>query len=75
MRVDKAEKLVCPFMGNMIDAFCITTNCMAWKITKTKSDIADEQYVEDIGRGRKKMSYRKSDLPENECEGECRRLT
>jgi len=43
MKVSEAEKLICPFMSNAVsdtvDTFmlptnCITSDCMAWKLTK-----------------------------------------
>ena len=53
---------------------CITTKCMAWKITKTKSDYETEQYVKDKGYGRKSMQNRPAKLEPQDCEGYCIRL-
>ena len=65
MRVSEAEQLVCPFMYNNDDGYgrninCITTNCMAWKIT--------EQFGRDM-QGNKLFKYEPQD-----CEGYCQRL-
>ena len=53
---------------------CITTKCMAWKVTKTKSDYEREQYVRDDGLGRKSMQTRQANLEPQGCEGYCQRL-
>jgi hypothetical protein len=82
MKVSKAEKLVCPFMSTQwgtetsgaYETTCITTNCMAWKVTKTKEEFAIEKYVEDLGYGRKEMAWRRAKLDPQDCEGYCIRL-
>jgi hypothetical protein len=31
MTIKKAETLVCPYNGNIVNTLCITDNCMAWQ--------------------------------------------
>lgn len=70
MIVEEAEKLICPFMSNVISTIdnqqgcyevtCITTNCMAWKTTEIHK--------------RNKQGNKVRNLSESECEGYCIRL-
>jgi hypothetical protein len=76
MTIDKAETLVCPFQRSGIknEQYCITTECMAWKMTQTKSDQPNEQYTETTGFGRHRIAWRRSNLPHQDCKGHCLRL-
>lgn len=50
MKVSEAEKLICPFMScqfgtnenGVYETTCITTKCMAWKVTKKDNNDSEE---------------------------------
>lgn len=82
MKVSDAEKKICPFIqlsyskyvvahGEPKNIQCITSSCIAWKMTKTHyetSDLTDEE------RRQIKPPDRYYNMPEEDYEGYCIRL-
>ena len=52
-----AEMLVCPFKGNMVDSYCITGKCMAWKDTTKKVYTEESQKEYDRIKDMQKKFY------------------
>ena len=72
MKVSEAKTKVCPFQGNMVDAFCICGDCMAWQYTLTHTIRASTNYKEGIAY--ENSVYEDEELIENSKEGYCKRL-
>lgn len=75
MKVSEAEQLVCPFMlyqesalHELFNCKCITTECMAWKITKTHKSTGVYVNGKEVDRKTGKK------LDPKDCEGYCIRL-
>ena len=69
MKVDEAEKLVCPFMATDISeyglTYCVTTKCMAWKFEKTYQtykDTSDEHKFCYPDNAVDKLGYNSDDI-------------
>ena len=81
MKINEAEKLICPFMGNMVDAFCITNKCMAWESTielrRASDDKSKSQFCYPDIEIHEKLGYINDELTwkiKSNTEGRCTRL-